>query len=204
MDATEVQQRLAQRQQAWDQAPASTGFGDDWPPDGDYQATILEFDFIDTEKAGLFLKVVFQVENDATYRGRRVEQLYTLEDPDRLKYTKQALATMGVDTAGTALADIYPDAPLLNSLLDTPVEIAVKSSEKVNEKTGQRYRNAYVNKRLGPPLRAQSDLDSDASGFTHRGKPDETLAHDGTPIDFLAQPVPCWTDVKSHGWSYFS
>lgn len=177
MDTTEVQERLQRQQQAWENAT------DEAPPDGDYQATVLRFDVFDAPGKGLFLKIVYQIANDNQYAGREVEQVQSLEGgPERLKFTRQTLATLGMDVASTPLSEVYPGSAALSALLDVPVDIAVKRSTKTRE-DGSPYVNVFLNRRLGGPLR-ESDVGDDPS-FTHpRGKPDETLDHDGTPIEF--------------------
>ena len=171
------QERLAQQEHAWQEAEATTGSIYSDPPDGDYQGTVWGFDFLDLDM-GAFLKIELQVAS-GPHQGRITSELFALEDPDRIGYTKGALATIGVDVANTPLSQVYPGSPVLEAVLDVPVEFTIKRSKKLRE-NGEPYVNVYINKALGGPLR-QSDVTGpeDQQAFT---TPPRAPADDDIPF----------------------
>lgn len=146
-----LEARLAQMTGAWQDAPADTGSIYAPPPDGEYQALINEFDFIEQNDPphAAFLKVVFQVDNDPEYSGRLVDTLFALEDPERVKWLKSFFARLGVNVEQTPITEIRPGSALLNGLLDTPVLIKVKRSEKSFDRDGSPRVNIYLQQKLG-------------------------------------------------------
>lgn len=164
MTAEQWQQRLAGQQAAWEGAEATTGSGSMFvdPPDGTYQGTVFAFDFIDTDTAGAFLKIEVQVAN-GEQAGKVTGELFALEDKDRLQYTKGALSVIGVDVENTPLSQIHPGSPVLEAVLDTPIEFTVKRSGSNPKRDGAPYVNVYLNKRLGGPLRANDQQQLPAS-----------------------------------------
>lgn len=156
--AEEWRERLAAHDDVWNETvPAEGGRYAD-PPDGDYQGTVWGFDFIviDDGHGQAFLKIELQVAS-GDHNGMVTGELFALEDRERLGYTKKALQTIGVDVDNTPLSEIYPGSPVLEAVLDVPVEFTVRRSRKINEKTGQPYVNIYITKCLGGPLRVDQD-----------------------------------------------
>lgn len=152
MSIDNLEDRLAKMNGAWGAADAAVGGLFEPPPDGDYQALVHAFDFFDTPKNGAFLKIELQVANDATYNGRTAESIFSLEDKDRIGFLKGVLAILGVDVENTPLTEIRPGSGTLNALLDTPVAIRIRRSDK-SDKDGRPYVNVYINQRLGDPIR---------------------------------------------------
>jgi hypothetical protein len=111
-----LEARLAAMAGSWADAPADTGSIYTPPPDGEYQALIHEFDFIEQKDPphAVFLKVTFQVDNDPEFSGRRVDTLFSLEDPERIKWLKSFLARLGVDVEQTPITEVRPGSALLN------------------------------------------------------------------------------------------
>jgi len=145
---------LSQNADAWTEAPAETGSIYDPPPEGEYEALVSGFEFIQWDAksadkpAGVALKVTYQVTNHSTYSGRVTSDMFTLTVPERLKWLKGWLNTMGVNVENMALTDLRPvdtGDGLLDKLLDTPVLIYVKH-KVVN---GERRVNTYLRQVLG-------------------------------------------------------
>lgn len=147
--------RLKANNAAWKESrPMVSAF--DLPPDGDYQAIVDRFDFIQSKKnERYYLKTELKIMGGGEWDGHMVSTLHDMEDPERFDFLKTHLTRMGMDPIPDEL-DNLPSA--LNGLLDTPVEVTVKTSNDINPKTSQPYRNLYVNKALGPPLRQRSDV----------------------------------------------
>lgn len=166
--AQEWQERLARHENAYNEAEVAEGGMYVDPPDGDYQGTVYAFDFIDTDKHGAFLKTEIQVAA-GPHEGRITSTMHSLEDPERYGFLKAHLALLGIDIENTPLRMLHPGSPVLEEVLDVPIEFTIKRSQKVNEKTGQPYVNLYVNKRLGGPMRAVGEATSpdDQQQFTH-------------------------------------
>lgn len=140
-----LKERLAGMNDAYRKADDGT-----LPEDGDYQALVQSFDFFEARDQ-VFLKTVLVVQHDDVYEGREVECVHNLEDPDRLHWAKKHLRTLGLPD----LDDLGDLETQLHEVLDVPVAITIKTSDRINESTGERYRNVYVNEKLGPPLRAE-------------------------------------------------
>ena len=156
-----LEERLAANLAAFNEAPADTGSLFELPPDGEYQASVYEFDFFEGgDPKQAYLKIVCVVEHDETYTGRRCDLgPYSLEDAERFRFLKADLRRLGAEPETYALTDLLPGSEFLKGLLDTPVEIKVVTRDKVNPKTGEVYRNVWLQKRLGAPGSA-------AEGFT--------------------------------------
>lgn len=164
--------RLARMQTAFNEAKEPSG-GFELPPDGDYQALVHGFDFLEFSDVA-FLKTELQIHNDPEYAGAQASTVHNLEDPDKLGWLKQHLAILGVDVANFDLTEIRPGSQTLTRILDTPVEITIKTSTKTN-KDGVPYRNVYVNRSLGEPL---TNWPNDADDF----KPAQAAATDDPPF----------------------
>lgn len=155
-----LEQRLAEMADAWDDAPADTGSIYTPPPDGTYPAILLEFRFIErkTPPHDFFLVVIWQIK--AIMAGKRVEQVYALEERERLPVLKAMLSRL--DALPERFEDIRPGTEYMNGLLDTPAIIAVKTAvnkdtgEVFTDDRGRRRVNVYVNERIGDP----ADIDS--------------------------------------------
>jgi antitoxin component HigA of HigAB toxin-antitoxin module len=132
------------------------------PEDGDYQALVERFDFFESGAGELFLKTELRIQLDPKYEGATVETVHNLEHPERIQWAKKHLRTLGLE-----LDDFSTLQARLSEVLDVPVAITIKTSDKVNEKTGEPYRNVYVNERLGGPMRAapRPDIPVDTSDY---------------------------------------
>lgn len=146
VDPASLARRLKEMQDAFDDATT-----DSVPPDGDYQAIIRAFDFFEQKDSpfNAFLKTELEIALDPQYMGRKVEAIHNLTDPEKLGWLKKYMQTLGVDTEAFELAEVVPGSQLLDSLLDVPVELSIKRSDRINPKTGEKYVNIYVNARLG-------------------------------------------------------
>jgi hypothetical protein len=143
-----LEDRLAAANAGYKEAPEATGEGKfDLPEDGDYQAIIERFDHIDI-KGVLYLKTEMKIAHDAKYAGKEVSMLHNLEDPEKAGWLKKHLRTLGLNP-DIELTDLFDE---VRKALDVPVEIAVVTGQRINEKTGKPYRNVYLNKSLGGPL----------------------------------------------------
>jgi hypothetical protein len=143
---TQYADRLAAMDTSYDNAPVAGGF-EDLPPDGEYQAIIDRFDFIESQKNGrLYLKTIASVAA-GPQKGKKVSTLHDLEDPDRLKYLKKHLSVLEVEPV--SLRNLEAELP---KALDVPFLVAVKTSGE--------FRNVYFNQKLGGPVR-ESDLGID-------------------------------------------
>lgn len=184
MTITNLEERLASMQSHFDGATVNTGGSlYELPPDGDYQALVHRFDFFESNAGQAFLKTELEIQNDPQYSGRIASTVHNLEDPDRIGWLKGHLQLLGMDVDGLDLREIRPGSPRLQELLDTPVAIAIKTSDRL-DKDGQPYRNVYVNQRLGAPLTTggakTSDVPGDEAGFTH--EPAVATADDKIPF----------------------
>lgn len=169
-----LEERLAAMQPAFTEASADTGSPFEPPPDGDYQALVKRFDFFESKAGQAFLKTEMEVVHDQAYNGREVSVVHNLEDPERINYLKRHLDILGADVKGLDLRLIRPGSELLGSLCDTPVEITVKTSDRV-DKDGKPYRNIYVNRRLGEPIRSDVPAPAPAAVSTATVIDDEKI-----------------------------
>ena len=133
MPIENLEERLAKVQDAFNNAPADGGRFE-MPPDGEYQAIVDSFDFFEASDRAFF-KTVMTVQNDDDYEGRRIETVHGLDDPDKIAWLKQHLATLGVAVDDLDLTEIRPGSQTLANVLDTPVLVSVKTSARINEKT---------------------------------------------------------------------
>lgn len=156
-EQAELEQHLAALNAPFKEASADTGSAFDLPPDGDYQALVKRWDYFRGKSGQWFLKCELEVCHDPNYNGRQADVINNISDPDRASWLKKTLATLGADVENLDTTTLRPGSPILEALCDTPVEITVKTSDKTNAE-GQPYRNVYVNRRLGEPIR--SDLPS--------------------------------------------
>lgn len=152
-----IEDRLAAMDGDFKKAKEPSAGGGSWMPeeDGDYQVIVERFDtFTSKDKTALFLKAELKIANDREYDGQVMEKVWPLDDPDKLGYLKRDLRTMGLEPD----ADDFSFGNLLTELeqvLDVPLMVAVVTSNRLNEKTNEYYRNIYINQRLGAPLRQQ-------------------------------------------------
>jgi hypothetical protein len=131
--------------------------GGSWMPeeDGDYQVIVERFDtFTRKDKSRIFLKAELKIANDREYDGQVMEKVWELDNPDRFGYLKSDLRTMGLnpDDEDFSFGNLLTE---LEQVLDVPLMVAVVTADRMNEKTGEYYRNIYINQRLGAPLRKQ-------------------------------------------------
>lgn len=150
MTVPNLEDRLAAMQAAFkDASDPSSNF--ELPPDGDYQALVNGFDFLEFNDVA-FLKTELQIHNDPEYTGSSASTMHNLEDPDKIGWLKKHLAILGVNVEHLDLTEVRPGSATLSAVLDTPVEITIKTGSRINQKTGEPYRNVYVNRSLGAPL----------------------------------------------------
>lgn len=182
MSVDNLEERLARQQEEYANVPAaSNGEPDELPPDGDYQALVRAFDFFESKAGTAYFKIELEIALDPEYKGRSVDVIRQLEprlEQDQESWRKQLsflkgdLKTLGVPV-DTPLTEIRPGSDVLRAVLDVPVEIAIRTSQSINQKTGQPYRNVYINERLGEPMRAGGgDVPPDTSGLPQQ----QTLA----------------------------
>lgn len=171
-DIPNLEERLAKMRDPFKEATVEGNY--EWPEDGTYQALVRGFDVFEGNSTGhVYLKTELEIALDPKYTGRQVETIHDLEDPERLSWLKKHLASLGVNVEAYDfdIVQVRPGSELLHSLLDVPVEIVIKTSNKKNEQTGKYYRNCYVNERLGNPMphadsQAASDVPADTEGLT--------------------------------------
>jgi hypothetical protein len=151
----------------WKAAPSEGGgFFNELPEPGTYQAVFRAVDFFEQKNPPncAFLKLVYEIVFDQKYQGREVEMVYNLEphkqsqdaaDVQRkLSFLKADLKKLGVpvDDGDFSLTMVRPGGEIWDPIMDVPVEIAVVTSKKINEKTGLNHVNVYLNARTGGPL----------------------------------------------------
>lgn len=146
--------------EAFEEAEARAGSIYDLPPDGEYQALIHLFEFMEyKDNKGIGLKVSYQITNDRVYAGRIAGDLFTIAsfkpdgtvDTSRIDWLKGWLALMGVDVAQFDIAsELRPSSPTLEALLDTPVLIKIKRTQgKWPDGSPRTFENIYLVKPLG-------------------------------------------------------
>jgi hypothetical protein len=136
-----VADRLETMNDAWNDAPELGT--NSLPPDGNYQAKVERFDFIESKQSHNLTLITKFVVTNGEHAGREAPVFHDLEDPERLGWAKGHLSLLGLE-------NVSPLSTLeerLAEVLDTPVEIRITSKEK----DGKTYRNVYLNKRLGDP-----------------------------------------------------
>lgn len=166
-----LEERLAAQQEEYASTPAASPQGsDELPEDGDYQALVKGFEFFESKKNVAYLKAVLEVTLDQQYSGWEVPKIWQLEpraDQSQeqwrksLSFLKGDLRTLGIPS-DTPLTEIRPGSQVLNEILDVPVAIAVRTSDRVKD-DGTPYRNVYINERLGGPLRSGGEVPADTS-----------------------------------------
>jgi hypothetical protein len=153
-------------QQAWAQAPKeSSGYVQEWPPDGTYQALVRAFDDFEGKDGTEYVKTIFDI-TGPSHEGMPVEIINAKNVPERLGFLKEHFYLLGADVDSLGLDDIGPGSQARAELLDVPVELTVKTSKKTDA-SGQPYRNAYLDKRLGGKV--QSDAPADTEGMEPAG-----------------------------------
>lgn len=169
IDPAALAERMRQKQEKFDQAKVTSGYSQDWPPDGSYQALIRRFDFFEpkaprADGTTAYLKTEFDIANHPEHDGRTVETIHALDSDEgwRIEALKTHFDRLGIDVATLDLTELVPGSDTLQGLLDVPVEIAIKTSDQIDEKSGEPYRNLYVNKRLGDKLGSNGDVPAEA------------------------------------------
>jgi hypothetical protein len=133
--------RLALMDSAYDVAPVADG---GQAPDGEYQAIIDRFDFIESPKNGkLYLKTFARIAA-GPFEGKPLTTLHALEDPERFGLLKKHLSVLECEPA--SLRNLEAE---LDKALDCPFLVAVRTKTVAD----QVYRNVYFNQKLGGPIR---------------------------------------------------
>jgi hypothetical protein len=167
-----LEERLAEQQELYNQAPAASGDPSELPPDGTYQVLIRRWDFFESKAGVAYLKLESEVALDPEYQGRSVDKIWNLEPRanqsqdqwrQSLSFLKGDLKTIGVPPE-TPLTEIRPGSAVLEAVLDVPLQIVIKTSEKTDA-DGNPYRNVYINERLGGPMRSTADVPADTADF---------------------------------------
>lgn len=127
------------------------------PPDGDYQARVEKFDIWESKKQELFLSTILMVVGGPENRAE-IKIVNSLENTDRLDFLKRLLLTLGVEDPN----ELSGLRSRLGDVVGRIVEVRVATASKINESTGQPYRNAYVNKVISM---TGSDIPVDTSDF---------------------------------------
>lgn len=151
-EQAELERDLANLKEPFKEASADGG-AYDLPPDGDYQALVKRWDYFRGKSGQWFLKCELEIVHDPLYSGRNADVINNVSDPERASWLKKTLSTLGADVENLDTTELRPGSPLLDALCDTPVEIAVKTSNK-KDNDGNYFRNVYINRRLGEPIRA--------------------------------------------------
>jgi hypothetical protein len=169
MSVDNLQDRLQAMQAPFKDAPLDAPGQKPWPPDDKYQALVKGFDFFESKDGVLFLKTILQIALHPEWDGAEVETIHNLEDPDRISWAKGHLHTLGIDVEQLDLGSLQGE---LERVLDVPVEIQIKTSDK-KDANGVNYRNCYVNERRGNAMpRAQrADVSADTEGLNGDGQP---------------------------------
>lgn len=148
--------------EAFKEAEASSGSLYDLPPDGEYQALVHLFEFMEyKDNKGIGLKVSYQITNHAIYAGRICGDLMTIAsfepdgqggtivNTDRIAWLKGFLVKMEVDVENIDLGiDLRPGSSMLERLIDTPVAIKIKRSE-ARDGSGRKFENVYLQQKIG-------------------------------------------------------
>jgi len=172
MEPTEVSERLANLDSAFKGASSSPmGYDNELPEPGDYQTLFTAVHFFEKKAAphNAFLKLTFEIQDDALYTGREISMIYNLEPhkvapgqpaptaeevEQKLSFLKRDLKTMDIDVDAEdfSFSEVRPGSAIWDDPLDSPFLVAVRDSRKVNPNTGKPYRNAYLNERLGKAI----------------------------------------------------
>lgn len=180
-----IEDRLKALDSDFKKAKEPAAGGGSWMPeeDGDYQVIVERFDtFSNKDKTSLFLKAELKIANDRDYDGQVMEKVWPLDDPEKMGYLKRDLRTMGLnpDDDDFSFGNLLIE---LRSVLDVPLMVAVVTSNRVNEKTGENYRNIYLNQRLGAPLR-RNDVERTGKSDIPATVPPTAGDDDEDPIPF--------------------
>lgn len=162
MPIQDLEKRLAALDENFKAASSEGGGYGELPEPNDYQAVFREVDFFEAKQTGeAFIKLIFEVVLSKDYQGHEIALIHSLEPQGdeafrtmKFGFLKKDLKTLGVDVDAEdfSLALVRPGSSIWDPVMDVPVEITVKDSKKLNDKTGRPYRNAYLNSRLGDPL----------------------------------------------------
>jgi hypothetical protein len=192
MTIDNLAERLARVAPAYKDAATEAPSMFDPPPDGEYQTLIHEFDFFEGgQPKQAYLKMRFQVQHHPEHTGRFAETIYSLEDAERIGFLKADMARLVGSERAEQLnyaVDVLPGSAFLESLLDVPVLIRVKTGTKINQKTGKPYVGVYIQQVLGEQQRPQtdpppwdepkSDVSDDTSDFDATRKAEQEAARD--------------------------
>lgn len=180
-----IADRLAAMNDAYKAAPVADGGSFELPPDGDYSAIIDRFDTFEGKNgptAGhLFLKTEMKIVHNDEFEGRQVSVVHNLEDPMRLDQLKRHLAILGLDPDGFNFSELFDQ---LSMALDLPCEIAIKTSTKTNPSTGKFYRNVYLNRVFGTPMRKNEPTKSAAASDLPPAPAAASVPVDDTEVPF--------------------
>lgn len=161
-----LQDRLEKANDVWGGAETKEGGGGSLP-DGEYWTTINGFDFPESkwEPYDLQLQTEFVV-SGGDFEGRVKNVWHTLENPERIGWTKGYLKMLGLDVDEINLAEL---PSLLEQVLDTAVLIRVKTTQKRVNGEMKSYTDVYVNE-VGPKVDTLADT-SDFTGRVGDGEP---------------------------------
>ena len=113
-------------------------------PDGKYQVRVDSLGFEQAKVSGRpQFKWVLEVVS-GLHEGRMIFHRRGLDNADGVKYFKQELYTTGFDPAGFKLSDLYQNSKLLEVILDTILEVTLKTKKTADKE----YQNLYFNKRV--------------------------------------------------------
>ena len=177
-----IADRLAALDNDYAKAPVGGDF--ELPPDGIYQAVVDRFDTFEPKNGNsagkLLLKTTFKIELDPKYTGKQVDIIHSLEDADKFQWLKKHLQTLGLDPESFQFSDLMDQ---LHTVLDVPCELAIVTSDKTNPNTGEPYRNAYLNRRLGDALPSKPKAKRKPKDPTQTGASDVPSSMDPGPED---------------------
>lgn len=169
----ELKERLMAHDEEFKEAQIMGVAKKDLPPDGEYQARVDRFDFKQVDGRYKLLTEM-KVLAPSAYHGWEVVTWHDLEDRDKYPMLKKHLDALGILPDSLAELEVA-----LNVALDSVVEIAVRTSTKLDQ-NGNPYRNAYVNHNLD------------------RKAPQGDLAETGE--DFVAVPAKLTGDDDAPPW----
>lgn len=165
--STEISQRLAGLDEAWKE----TSMQDERPADGTYNAVVQVCKPIEAKNTGnLFLLTELRVIEPEAHRGKVAQTWHRLDDPNNLKPAKRHLHILGVD-----IENLSQLQQALVGVLDSVVEITVKTNHGSEDSEGNPYVNTYVNRRLQQAGTPASDISNDfpATNQTTQGDTDD-------------------------------
>lgn len=163
IDPEALKARLAGMQDDFEQAPSDTGSIYDLSGlDGLYEAQIDSFDFFEGgPNNDAFLKIKWQISHPV-HGGKVADTTYCLTDPERFRFIKADLATLGIEPDSYQLTDLVPGTEFLGALLDRPAVLKIGPDRKgrIDDYTGKVRVYVYVNAKLDA-LTPPSDIPLD-------------------------------------------